>query len=273
MSESDAGRERAHFDAHYGGSFHAGFYPPGLDGFRRQFAGRHRHSWQGGNIRSEVRLAALAAAEPSRSWSGIRVLDIGCGIGECAMWLAAEGASVEAFDLSPVACAVASEAAARYGLSDRVRFRAADAQRLPYDAGSFEVAIGWGVLHHVVKYPAAAAELARVLRPGGVIAWQETWGENPVLNLARRRWTLAPADAGDVMLTRKVIAEWVAGSPLRVERIQLFSIAYAVKRVIRPRRALQRGVLLGAYGMDLVLTRIPGLRRLGAEAVVVLRRQ
>jgi SAM-dependent methyltransferase len=99
-------------------------------------------------------IAAVVEAAPAR------VLEVGCGWGELAEMVAAEtGAEVVATDLSPRMVELARER----GVDARV----ADVQNLPFDDGEFDVAIAAWMLYHVPDLDRAAAELARVLRPGG----------------------------------------------------------------------------------------------------------
>jgi SAM-dependent methyltransferase len=99
-------------------------------------------------------VAAVVAAAPRR------VLEVGCGWGELAEWLAREtDADVVATDLSPrmveLACARGVDA------------HLADVQELPFANGEFDVAVAAWMLYHVPDLDRAVAELARVLRPGG----------------------------------------------------------------------------------------------------------
>src|SRR5438270_1782541 len=78
-------------------------------------------------------LAGAAALEPSS-----RVLDLGCGIGGPARYLAATfGNMVTGVDLSPGFIDAATYLTARCGLSDRVTFQAGDALHLPFEDGTF----------------------------------------------------------------------------------------------------------------------------------------
>jgi len=88
------------------------------------------------------------------------VLEVGCGWGELAQWIAREtGADVVAVDLSPRMVELALEA----GVDARV----ADVQQLPFDDGEFDVAVAAWMLYHAPDLDGAVAELTRVLRPGG----------------------------------------------------------------------------------------------------------
>ncbi len=114
---------------------------------------------------------------------GQAVLDYGCGHGMAAVVLARGGARVTAFDLSRGYLAEATARAAANGV--RVDFVQADGERLPFADAAFDGVWGNAVLHHL-DLAKAGRELRRVLRPGGVAVFCEPWGENVLLNLARR---------------------------------------------------------------------------------------
>ncbi len=107
---------------------------------------------------------------------GARVLDVGCGGGRHAFACARAGAEVVALDTSPgelgeVRTMLAAMAAAGE-IDGAVRWGAlgADACTLPFTSGSFTHVVASEVLEHVPEDGRALAELARVLRPGGVLA-------------------------------------------------------------------------------------------------------
>jgi SAM-dependent methyltransferase len=116
------------------------------------------------------------------------VLDYGCGHGMAAVVLARRGAHVTGFDLSGDYVAEARRRAAANEVS--VDFVQADGHALPFADASFDAVWGNAVLHHL-DLPVAAAEIRRVLKPGGVAVFCEPWGENPLLRLARRRFPYA----------------------------------------------------------------------------------
>ncbi|HEU5324181.1 MAG TPA: class I SAM-dependent methyltransferase, partial [Methylomirabilota bacterium] len=89
---------------------------------------------------------ALASLGPL---AGRHVLDLGCGYGETAAWLALQGASVEAVDISPRMVEVSRGLAARCGVERRIRFHVGPGESLPFEAATFDVAFGHDVLHHM----------------------------------------------------------------------------------------------------------------------------
>jgi SAM-dependent methyltransferase len=115
--------------------------------------------------------------------AGKQVLDLGCGHGMAAVVLARRGARVTALDLSPGYLAEARRRAQANEVA--VEFLEANAERLPFADGSFDRVWAHAVLHHL-ELRVVAAELHRVLRPGGVAVCCEPLGGNPLLVLGRR---------------------------------------------------------------------------------------
>src|SRR5580704_2479745 len=96
-----------------------------------------------------------------------RSLEIGSGTGYFTLNLLRAGLIGEATcsDISPGMLATLAANAERLGLE--VRTEPADAERLPFADGSFDLVLGHAVLHHIPDLPRAMAEFERVLAPGG----------------------------------------------------------------------------------------------------------
>ena len=117
--------------------------------------------------------------------SGKQVLEYGCGEGWITRDLAQSGAQVSAFDISAEAVRKTLEVLASGGLADQCRIAQMGAERLDYPDESFDLSIGFAILHHL-DLELAITELYRVLKPGGVAFFAEPLGSNPLINLYRR---------------------------------------------------------------------------------------
>ena len=117
--------------------------------------------------------------------SGVHVLEYGCGTGWITTELASRGARVSAFDISPEAVAQTTAALQARGLLPRCSVQVMAGEALKYDDNTFDVAIGFAILHHL-EMTSALAELRRVLKPGGKALFAEPLGTNPLINLYRR---------------------------------------------------------------------------------------
>jgi 2-polyprenyl-3-methyl-5-hydroxy-6-metoxy-1,4-benzoquinol methylase len=101
--------------------------------------------------------------------SNAHVLEIACGRGALAAYLATLGASrVVAVDLSPVAVELTRRMASERHL-DQVEAAVGDIQDMSYETSSFDIVISCETVEHVPDPVRAVAELARVLKPGGVL--------------------------------------------------------------------------------------------------------
>lgn len=99
---------------------------------------------------------------------GLRVLDVGCGIGGSARYLAGEhGCRVVGIDLTAEHIDAANVLAELVGLAHAVAFQQGDALDLPFAEASFDVVWTEHVQMNVADKAAFYAGLARVLVPGG----------------------------------------------------------------------------------------------------------
>lgn len=98
-----------------------------------------------------------------------RFLDVGCGGGLLTEALAARGYRMTGIDISESSLEAARRHAAANGVE--VRYRQGSAYELEAEAGTIAGAVISDVLEHLHDLPRAVAELARVLRPGGILAF------------------------------------------------------------------------------------------------------
>ncbi len=102
---------------------------------------------------------------------GAHVLDVGSGLGGVARYLAAEcGCLATGIDLTPEFVRVARMLTDRTGLTDYVDFRVGSALDLPWPMASFDAAVTFHVAMNIADRPRLYAEVARVVRSGGVFA-------------------------------------------------------------------------------------------------------
>ena len=117
-------------------------------------------------VLGKLRKALGAVAGPYR-----RSLEIGAGTGYFSLNLLQAGVIEQATctDISPGMLEALRANAERLGVE--VDTHVAEAQQLPFADETFDLVLGHAVLHHLPDLPAAFAELHRVLKPGGLIAF------------------------------------------------------------------------------------------------------
>ena len=144
-----------------------------------------------GGLAATRELASLAALR-----EGMRVLDVGCGVGGPARTLAAEfGCYVTGIDLTEEFCRAAEMLTARLGMADKVTFRCGSALELPFDDESFDAVWMQNVSMNIADKSTLYSEIRRVLRAGGRLATQDVlsgpvtpllfpmpWADDPSIN-------------------------------------------------------------------------------------------
>ena len=112
--------------------------------------------------RTEWHIPAAAGFDKAR---GLRVLEVGCGLGTDGAQFARAGAVYTGIDLTEAAIGLARR---RFELESLPgEFRISDAERLDFPDESFDLVYSHGVLHHTPDTARAVGEVHRVLRPGG----------------------------------------------------------------------------------------------------------
>ena len=120
------------------------------------------------------RLALDLLDHNATSLSGKRVLEIGCGQGAGTELLLQHcGAEkIFAFDFDPRQLARAKHRHRAHGAGGIALF-VGDGERLPFGDAQFDVIVEFAILHHMPEWRLAISEIARVLRPGGILVYEE----------------------------------------------------------------------------------------------------
>lgn len=175
------------------------------------------------------------------STDAVNLIDIGCGVGNSHRALRPALASLTGTDVS-VPCLERAAAA-----NPDCTYLPYDGERLPWDDASFDAAVTTCVMHHVppARWPRFTAEMARVVRPGGLVAVFE---HNPVNPLTRRAVSTCPFDADAVLLGQRQMRALLRGAGLaQVHSRAILSIPSFGRLTRRLDLALGRLALGGQY--------------------------
>src|ERR1700730_14509198 len=115
---------------------------------------------------------AAQLVKHARLRAGVRVLDIACGTGVVAITAARQAARVTGLDLTPPLLQQARENSRIAGVE--VDWREGDVEKLPFEDSSFDVVLSQFGHIFAPRPDVAIAEMLRVLKPGGTIAFS-TW--------------------------------------------------------------------------------------------------
>lgn len=115
--------------------------------------------------------------------AGRQILDVGCGLGEAAVYFAKQGADVTASDLSGGMLRVTARLAAKHGVS--VKTTQCSATGIPLPDETFDIVYAGNLLHHVDIEP-TLREVHRLLKPGGVFISWDPIKHNPLIKVYRR---------------------------------------------------------------------------------------
>lgn len=162
-----------------------------------------------------------------------KVLDVGCGIGGPSRFLADRfGCSVVGVDVLPLRVEIAQALAQLTGTEERVSYRVADATELDVPDESFDQVWMLDVSMHVRNKRALFGEIARVLRPNGLMVMHEQTGPLPAAMrpVMRQAPYIAPSlpqliryveDAGLRMLTWRDTTSMVVEYFARMRKLVL----------------------------------------------------
>ncbi len=129
---------------------------------------------------------------------GLRVLDLGCGTGEDALWLAGQGCRVTAVDGSPEMLRATEHKAREHGLAARIETGIFDFNAPAVGGGPYDLVLSnFGAVNCAVSAAPLAAMLQAAMAPGGILAivamgrfcaWETAWYGLRLSSVAIRRW-------------------------------------------------------------------------------------
>jgi SAM-dependent methyltransferase len=177
------------------------------------------------------------------------VLDLGCGSGSNTVLLADRGACVTGLDLSPDLVELARQRIAGNHVAGNVSFMVGSAHAIDLPDASMDVVFGMAILHHV-DLQQTAAEVWRVLRPGGRAIFQEPVRNSRLIRAVRR---LIPYQQPDVSpYERPLLDAEIAGfaKPFRAFRARAFVLPHVALVQVLPGAAKW---IPAAYRLDRAL--------------------
>ena len=195
---------------------------------------------------------------------GLRVLDLGCGAGEAAVYFARQGANVTAADLSSGMLEVTQAVARRFGVAvDCVQL---NADGIDFRDDSFDVVYAANLLHHVELDDCIDA-LRRVLAPGGRFVSWDPLRHNPVINVYRRMAAAvrtadeSPLDIADVGRFRRYF-QTVEQRSFWLATLWIFLKFYLVERVHPSQQRYWKKIITDAERLEPTYRRLEALDRL-----------
>jgi ubiquinone/menaquinone biosynthesis C-methylase UbiE len=173
----------------------------------------------------------IPAAADFSSAAGLKVLEIGCGLGTDGAQFAKAGADYTGVDLTEAAVELARK---RFEISNLPgKFQTADAENLEFADESFDLVYSHGVLHHTPDTAGAIREIHRVLRPGGraivMLYHRDSYNYRVNISVLRRAGArLLKSEAGIRFVNR------ITGEPLESLREHARLLQNGEENYLRP---------------------------------------
>lgn len=205
--------------------------------------------------------------------AGKRILDVGCGMGENAVLLAAGGAHVTGIDVSRRSIACAERLAAATALSVRPEFVCAPLETANLPQRSFDVIWGDGVLHHVLHdLDGILGQLVGLAREGALFVFSEPVDRVPGMRRVRKLIPVPldgtpnerPLLEGEIDLVRRHVPGLRIQAFGFVSRLNRLVVGSRLEGAPRSRRIVAEALTR----LDAALLSVPGASRLGGMCVL-----
>jgi ubiquinone/menaquinone biosynthesis C-methylase UbiE len=151
----------------------------------------------------------IPAAADFAGANGLKVLEVGCGLGTDGAQFAEAGADYTGVDLTEAAVELARKRFELFGLPGR--FQTEDAENLAFADDSFDLVYSHGVLHHTPETGKAIQEVHRVLRPGGramvMLYHRDSYNYRVNISLLRRAGAQLLRSETGIKLVNKITGE------------------------------------------------------------------
>lgn len=135
------------------------------------------------SFESPLALENRFALELMGDLKGKKLLDLGTGLGETAVYFALQGAEVIATDISPHMIALAKQLAAHH--HTEIEGFVCPAENLTLPDNYIDICYTANVLHHVADRKRTLREIYRVLKPNGLVISWDPLAYNPIINVYR----------------------------------------------------------------------------------------
>jgi len=253
---------------------------------------RHHDQWASGIDLSaiDVRAAFEASTAPENRFimqrlgdlRGKRVLDLGSGAGEAAVYFALQGAEVVAADISPGMIEVSARLAGMHDVTITGHVLNAMSPELPEE--SFDIVYAANLLHHTDPAHTLGV-MHRLLRPGGKACFWDPLKHNPVINVYRRMATEVrsedenPLDLNETLRTVRSMFKSVEYDAFWLCTLWIFLRFYLIERVDPNRERYWKKIFtdeprlrptyLRLERLDRYLKKLPFMKRMCWNVAVV----
>jgi len=180
------------------------------------------------SIADPERIARLVqAVHPS---ADDRVLEVATGPGYVAMGFAAVAREVVGIDLTEAPLAIAEKRRQEHGLHN-VRFQLADASRLPFADGEFDIVVCRLAFHHFAQPPRMLSEMVRVCALQGTVAVEDiVVSEHPTRGAYQNRFENLRDPSHTAAFSLSALLKLFAEAGLEVEQVSTGHLHQVVER-------------------------------------------